>query len=354
MVGDFQQCIYGGSPELENYLAVHRAIIAGGGTQAKFAVTFRLDTSPIDLVNASFPTLLSDSDGQVAFVPLKPRPSVLGGQVVRIEVPGEAKLAEAREAAKSRHTAGWLAQWIHETGLEQLRAERWSEVAILCPRKGWFAPLRSALRAKGFEVQAQSEREIRGDSPAYAWFTALVHVLAEPEDTFETVGVLREVFGVSDETLARHVEEGGNFLSGARAFPEVAELEEVRKVTARAPLFRAVEEIVKRTRLRDRLLSLPASEYGELDAELEELMVLAAAAEADGHTLEDFDRQLRTSFAASRESRATQPNAIQLITSHKAKGSEWQAVIVPSMGREIGTPPRKYPMVFSAPGSGEV
>jgi ATP-dependent helicase/nuclease subunit A len=353
MVGDFQQCIYGGSSELEHYRAIHRALISSGGEQVDFSVSFRLDTAPLKLVNSTFPSLLSGVDSQAGFVALNPRPGVLPGQVLQIEVPADPDVAGKNEPIKSRHTARWLAKWIRDAGLERLRAERWSEVAILCPRKSWFAPLRTALRALGLEVQVQSEREIRGDNPAYAWFAALLHVITEPADTFETVGVLRDVFGVSDETLAHHIEAGGSFRLRSSAIRQLTELGALRDEIAHSPLFRAVQKLVAATRLRDRLLSLPSTEYGDLDAELDELLVLAAAAEADGLTLKDFAAQIRTGFDAARESRATRPNAIQLITSHKAKGSEWQAVILPAMGRKIGEPRADFPVVVTVPGSSE-
>jgi ATP-dependent exoDNAse (exonuclease V) beta subunit len=47
-------------------------------------------------------------------------------------------------------------------------------------------------------------------------------------------------------------------------------------------------------------------------------------------------------------------NAIQLITSHKAKGSEWQAVIVPFLARELRLPSPRYPHFVKSPADGEL
>src|SRR5262249_36177448 len=47
-------------------------------------------------------------------------------------------------------------------------------------------------------------------------------------------------------------------------------------------------------------------------------------------------------------------NAIQLITSHKAKGSEWQAVIVPFLARELRSPSPRYPELLKSPLDGEL
>jgi len=58
--------------------------------------------------------------------------------------------------------------------------------------------------------------------------------------------------------------------------------------------------------------------------------------------LAEFAEHLRNDFAMPRAVRfSADDNAIQLITSHKAKGSEWQAVIVPFLcGASCGRPRR--------------
>src|SRR5207244_6434833 len=88
------------------------------------------------------------------------------------------------------------------TGLAKLRAEIWRDVAVLCPRKEWLQTLRRGLRAAGLNVQIQSEKELKGDSPAYAWLTALLIVLSQPRCSYEIAGLLRELFGISDHDLA--------------------------------------------------------------------------------------------------------------------------------------------------------
>jgi ATP-dependent exoDNAse (exonuclease V) beta subunit len=46
-------------------------------------------------------------------------------------------------------------------------------------------------------------------------------------------------------------------------------------------------------------------------------------------------------------------DGIQLITAQKAKGSEWQAVILPFLGRGVISPSLRYPCVIKIPGSNE-
>jgi len=362
MVGDFQQAIFGERADLTHYRAVHHALTeADSGEALEFSVTFRLDQEPLDFVNAAFPRVLHGADEQVAFVPLNPRPGVLPGQIVRFDPGLLPDLTDWRDGRKARYEAQFLARWIKEQGLARLRAESWREVAILCPRTLWFPPIREALRAEGFDVQLQSDRALKGDSPAYAWFTALAVVMAQPRNSYEIVGVLREVFGVSDHDLAVFAEGRGDRFqitapttrrgSVGDALNRLAEL---RAEIVERPLFSAMNEIVHRTQLRERLAILPETDFENLDAELDDLLTLTATAEAKGGTLAALADELRAGFNTKRETRTTERNAIQLITCHKAKGSEWQAVIVPGFARGVRSRSGDYPALIHDPRDGVV
>src|SRR5262249_29750696 len=276
-----------------------------------------------------------NQNGQVEFVELNPRPDVLAGQVIRFDFGCDVDpaLPEAQRAIlEARELGGWLS----DTGLKKLRAESWRQVAILCPRKAWLRPLRDALIDVGLPVEVHSESDREGESPAYAWLTALLAIIADPNASYQIVGVLREVFGLPDDDLHR-------FCRGCGARFQIAEhtngsgvvaktsnhLLRIREAVAHQPLFTAVQEIVRTTQLRERLRSLPKEEFGDLTSELDDLLSNAAAAEARGVSLADFGQELRTQFHATRENHPSPHDAIQLITAHKAKGSEWQAAIVP-------------------------
>jgi ATP-dependent exoDNAse (exonuclease V) beta subunit len=71
--------------------------------------------------------------------------------------------------------------------------------------------------------------------------------------------------------------------------------------------------------------------------------------------LAEFAEHLRNDFATPRAVRfSADDNAIQLITSHKAKGSEWQAVIVPFLARDLRPPSPRYPHFVKSPVDGEL
>jgi ATP-dependent helicase/nuclease subunit A len=353
MVGDFQQSIFSQHANLPHYRRIHEALIAAkGGAKAEFSVSFRLDERGIEFINETFSHIL-EGDGQVDFLKMHPRPEALPGQILRVDLVGANFAPRTPVRRKAAWEARELARWIRHAGLKNLRAASWRDVAILCPRKLWFAPLRDALQREGLEVEVQSETEVKGDSPAYAWLSALLTVMAAPSESYEIVGVLRELFGLSDHDLAVFAEGRGSRFDLLRKHdgedPVSAKLRLLRQVRngiAGQPLFTAVQEVIKTTHLRERLQSLPAGDFDHLDDELESLLASTARAEAEGMSLTDFARYLRDDFVTVRDAPAARREAaIQLITSHKAKGSEWQAVIVPFLMREVDSRAGNFPRV---------
>ena len=363
MVGDFQQSIYRDRADLNNYRAIHRALLRGGSAdELEFSVTFRLDQHQLGFVNDTFRQLLTDKNGQVKFVELQPRPDVLPGQVIRVSLgagllpPGE----KPKDYQKARIEADVLAAWIKKTGLEKLRANTWRDVAILCPRKLWLRTMATALRRVGLAVAIQSESDLKGDNPAYAWLTALCTIMVDPRNAYEIAGVLREVFGLADHDLAIFCEGDGNrfridadlAVTGVVSSP-LRLLTETRQQIEGRSLFDAVKLLVERTQLRERLASLPREDFTDLEGELDTLLALAAEAEARGATLADFAEKLRLDFLLQREVRRSTNDGIQLITAQKAKGSEWQAVILPFLGRAVLQPSPRYPCIIKIPGSSD-
>src|SRR5438094_9708 len=165
--------------------------------------------------------------------------------------------------------------------------------------------------------------------------------MVDPNSRYEIVGVLREVFGISDDELARFAQgEGRKFqidrkITGRGVVAGTLNLlTRVRESLPHQPLFSAVREIVRMTQLRERLRTLPREEFGDSVNELEKLLSAAASAEGRQESLADFALTLRRNFDKIRETEPAQADAIQLITAHKAKGSEWDCVIVPFLAGE--------------------
>ena len=363
MVGDFQQSIYRDRADLNNYRTIHRALVRSSfADELEFSVTFRLDRQQLKFVNDIFRQLLNEKDGQVKFVELQPRPDVLPGQIIRVSL--DAGLLptgeKPKDYQKARLEAEVLAAWIKKAGLEKLRANTWRDVAILCPRKLWLRTMATALRRASLPVAIQSESDLKGDNPAYAWLTALCTIVIDPRNAYEIVGVLREVFGIADHDLAIFCEGDGNRFridTDLSAIGVVSSplqlLTETRRQMEGHSLFDAVKILVEQTQLRQRLASLPREDFTHLEGELDTLLALAAETEAGGNTLSDFVEKMRSDFLLQRDVRRSTDDAIQLITMQKAKGSEWQAVILPFLGRNVIPPSPRYPCLIKIPGSNE-
>jgi ATP-dependent exoDNAse (exonuclease V) beta subunit len=363
MVGDFQQSIYHDRADLENYNAIHELLVRqDDADKLQFSVTFRLDEQQLNFINQTFREILNGQEGQVDFVEMQPRPEVLPGQVIRVSL-GKNLLPEdkLKDYRKAKIAAKALAAWIKKTGHENLRADSWSEVAILCPRKAWLRTMAIELRKLGVPVAIQSESDLKGDHPAHAWLTALCTIMSDPFNSYEIVGVLREVFGISDHDLALFSEgEGVRFridqpatIAGVVSSPLRLLAETRVEMTGRA-LFDAVKILVARTHLRERIASLPVEDFPSAENDLDALLALVAAAEAEGATLEEFAAKLRADFLTPRDVRLSSENGLQLITAQKAKGSEWQAVILPFLGRNVIPPSPRYPCLLKIPGKKEV
>src|SRR5439155_17639778 len=108
----------------------------------------------------------------------------------------------------------------------------------------------------------------------------------------------------------------------------------VRETLPRQPVFSAVREIVRMTQLRERLRTLPREEFGNSANNLEKLLSAAAAAEARQESPADFALTLRRNLEEVRETEPAEANAVQLITAHKAKGTECDTVSAPFLARE--------------------
>ena len=366
IVGDFQQAIYAPRSDLGKYRRVHDEISTGPrGTSSRLQVTFRCDTAVIDFVNRIFPTVLNNSGGQCAFEALIARDDAGPGQVARWLCPDEPEHAAGKRISaeiRARHEARFVARRIQELGPAGLGASDWSQVAILCPRKNWLLEIERELVDLALPVQLHSSNEVQSDRTAAAWLTALVWVAAHPEDTFEIAGVLREILGVSDSDMAIYTGRDGEKLRLDRTVPcgegavEIAlnNLREACALSDALPLHLAVRRLVEKTNLRERLHSIAEINLEDTLRELDDLLAVIAGRGAEGITLTELAEELRLGLAEAHPAEEEIRNAIQLLTSHKAKGLEWQAVIVPYVFRTIESKSLPYPRVISGEAGREI
>jgi len=366
IVGDFQQAIYAPRSDLAVYRKVHDEISAEPrGTSSRFQVTFRCDRKIIAFVNRVFPSILSGNGGQCTFIELVPRPGAGSGQVTRWLCPGEPDSEPGKKinaAIRARHEAQFLAREIARLGPAGLGADSWSQVAILCPRRQWLREIGRELQAAKLPMQLHSSDEQQGNQAPRAWLVSLLWIAAHPEDSFEITGVLREIFGVSDHDLATYTRRNGEKLRLDRSVPEGEGMVEktlrlLRDVFAGVdgmPLHQAVNRIVTRTALRERLALIADPEVEDTDRDLDDFLALILERCAAGTTLSALAEELRRSLDQASPGEEEVIDAIQLLTSHKAKGLEWQAVIVPFIFRTIESRQLPYPRLIRDRDGGEV
>jgi len=370
-VGDPQQAIYGNRADLATYREVHETLVEQGSVDAlQFTVTMRCDEAIVQAVNQFYPNILRrphDQGQQAAFVPLIARPNAGPGRVERLvltdtdctlpEKPNADQCAEAE--ARS------LAVWLRETGHEGLGEGDWSEVSILAPRNKWLEILANELDRVGLPVQLHSRGESRADDPVWAWTSALVRIMAHPEDAFEVAGVLREVFALSDDAIARWViTRRGDSNTSAHPLSltsfnhtdhpvaqTLSMLHQLRKEAASLALSDAFRLITGRIELGSRLKSLPEQNSAAVDAQLKRLMANALASEEQGRNLESWSQQLTMMLAGDPEGDDAKPGHIQLLSCHKAKGLQWCVVIAPFIHRSVKSRESSFPRYYPATGA---
>lgn len=366
MLGDPQQAIYSSRADLSTYLKIHRDLLASQVLQAlTFNVTMRCDKEIVKHCNELFPSILKTktSVSQTDFVPLSPRPWAEKGRVgkIHIDLPENSPSKPCTEDLEKLE-ASELARKIHELGHLGLGVSDWSEVAILAPRKSWLTPIADALQALGIPVQIHSRDDIKGNDPAVAWLTALCVVMTSPNDSFELVGVLREIFGISDDEIASFVHywdcdktgqhplniaHDQDIKSDGPLNQALKLLYDIRKESLILSLSEAVRNIIKKIELKNRLSSLPDYDSKALLDSLDKLLIQATLSEEAGLSLAEFGGILKTNYNMPDDTETELAGHVQFYTSHKAKGLEWLVVIIPFLFRSILFPPQEYPQLIA-------
>ena len=361
MVGDGQQAIYGSRADIGNFSRHVEAFRRGdGGELLEFQVTFRAPYAVIGLLNETLPAAFGPERGtnfglppeegapapflQVPYVPLEAGPRNEAGLVGRLALTPPAQEPAGVEAWLAEE-ARQVAEWLKEHGPAAVGARQWGEVAVLAPRNEWLATARKAFERAGLKVALQTRQSRSGDHPVYAWLAGLLAVCADPENTFEWVGVLREVFGVSDALIAAELRRHGRLAwdePAVHAAPLAGALAKVRPLVLRVndegcALETFAHDLVTAAALAERAGALDAT--GGMGSELDRLLAQAAELGLQGAGPRAWLAELLTHIEDGRPAGKPVDDAINLLTSHSAKGLEWPVVIVLGLWRGIGKPP---------------
>lgn len=366
-VGDDQQTIYGDARNLTHYQKLVQAFATGhGGEALNFSVTMRLSRSGIEVVNEVFrdrlihpaPRDSSEAGITAKFRPLDAKPKAGPGQVTRLVLTPWPQTGDRQGESDRRmqEEARQVARWLRKQGLSGLRIKGWDQVAVLAPRNDWLDAIGAAFAQWKVPTEKLSSRQPRRDFPGFSWPLAVLRVVLWPDDLFEILGVLREVFAVSDRTLAlAHQKQPGGLRldrEGTKTGEEgldkaLSQLQELRRLVMNpdqplAPA-QALDLVREKLTLEDRL-----SAAGFDRGPLEWLAHLAAAAEAEGTSLGTWLEEMRAG-ADQPLPLAPSGQAVQLLTCHKAKGLEWKVVVVMGLGRKFSRRTEQYPRVERGP-----
>ena len=386
-VGDDQQAIYGERADLAVYRRYIDAFRAGdAGRYLEFSVTMRCPRRVIDAVNGVFGGGRIEQEF-VEFRTLDPRPGCPNGAAWRLELaPVESAEGKPNLDARLTRECEQVADFVAARGLAGLGVRRWSEVAVICPRVRWLETAARIFAERGIPGALLSQRRLARELARYSWPAALLHVLLHPWDRFELIGVLREIFAVSDVDMARLHRQtsapgGGVGLSFWPTLPGTQNgtpskrlrdaLELLHTLRTKLPvdspalgssshdaqvsgegcvtLSRYVDTVLERTALGARLDAV-----GEPASSLDQFRARALRAECEGTTLRAWVRSL---VSALGEPVPTQPgaqDAVQFLTCLKAKGLEWPVVIPLGLGCEIRERSESYPRVERQEGHTEI
>lgn len=358
MVGDGQQSIYGSRADIANFQRHLEAFGRGeGGELLHFQVTFRAPRAVIGLLNETLPAAFGmerdhnvgagAGEGappvcmQVDYDPLAAGPGNVEGMARRLPL--------CEPGTVPSGVDGWLVEearqigrFLRVNGPEAVGARTWGEICVIAPRNDWLAKARSALEAEGMKVALMIRKNRNGDNPAYAWMTGLLAVVCDMDNQFELAGVLREVFALPDDLLAREMRKEGRWNWQS---PEVHPEELARALAILRPfalrvndegwgLERFAFELVAGCELGAKARTADPS--GVVEAELERLLAEAAELGLGGAGPRDWLAKLLEGIDGGRPAGKEEADAINLLTSHSAKGLEWPVVIPLGLWHPIG------------------
>ncbi|MDR1366855.1 MAG: UvrD-helicase domain-containing protein [Puniceicoccales bacterium] len=336
MVGDPQQSIYSDRADVSFYQKIHNTFTENGTAESlNFSVTMRFGQDIAQRINKIFPYILDGKNGQVFFSPIisgiKNSPPI--ENTFSDHIHGWLRLS----SASFEDELSFLRHFFSEKNPRNFNISSWSEMAILCPRKNWLYEIYDSFSntANMPKLQIHSATQTYSEFPEFSWPHALIAVMLNPKNHFEFSGILREIFGFPDATIARH------FHSHDVSKITIIEqnLQNIRlKCVALSPLqildllFFEFDLIAKITAIREKF-------HYEINKELQ----LLAAESICGA---DFLFQLQKKSQEIYQSEWIDRDAIQLYTFHKAKGLEWPIVIIPFINRKPIPAPRTFPDVI--------
>jgi ATP-dependent exoDNAse (exonuclease V) beta subunit len=345
MVGDGQQSIYlTDIGELKRFADVcMRLKVSHLAEELIFNVTMRCPEKVVSTVNQLFPEVLNGRHGQAQFIPMVAARRKSPGRVMHIQLHALPRAATLRDEMKE------FASFLAAKTPEDFGVWRWSDIVILSGinrRNLW--ELQRIFEEHGIPAKCKVRNRTWGHFFIYRWMCGLVRVLTAPTDFIETVCVLREIFGISDEAIAMHMRahnspaealmgNNGNLIGNIlRALRNVSIANE------------DVSIIFQRLNFQFQLLEkiknfIPPSDFSQELAVWEKILELAHHADGHGIPFQKFVPNFLRQFFAPCPIPSPPADGIQIDNFHGCKGLQWPVVILPFLNRKISSRPVSLP-----------
>ena len=301
---------------------------------------FRSQAGIVAWVNAAFQAVLPDEEnlasGAVPFVKSEAARPVLGGESVSFH----ALLTTAREPE-----AALVAELVRSARADDPE----QTIAILVRSRSHLAAIAPRLKAKGLPFQAIEIEEL-GHRPIVQDLAVLTRALAHPADRIAWLAVLRAPWcgmTLADlDALASHDHDTAvwTLMNDAACVARLSEdgrqrLARVRRALGAALTDRRREPL--RRSIEAAWLGLGGPACAEREADLEDAQVFLKLLEEldEGGGLRELDTLGERVAGLYAAPDADADARLQVMTIHKAKGLEFDTVIVPGLG--YAPPPRE-------------
>lgn len=338
MVGDPQQSIYGSRSNIAIYLDIHEERIRKQQwKELVFTNTYRCPKAIVNVLNKNFPKILNQAKDpqQVNYVPL---------QAVRTDWEGIAHAVQIPENTTDLSNEAFEIQQLAEFVQTFLKKNQVlpSSICLLAPRNDWLQAIAEGFRSCGLNLQLHSSKATGRQNPLFCAVLAFIHLLNFPDDTFELTGMLYGVFEVDACLLTEYpfrlqIEQAAQ---GEKIITDVLErLRHLREETLSLNPYLGTQQLIEFFQKY-----CPMVDTDEIVVEI--LLEKAFETAKECRSWAYLEAQLRTYLQTSLDvDVSVDPESIQGFSCHKAKGLEWETVILPFVYRPIRPKPIRYPYV---------
>jgi ATP-dependent helicase/nuclease subunit A len=345
LVGDPKQSIYRfRRADVETWRQVAPRFPAGA--RKTLTTSFRAGPGLVSFVNGVFSRVFAECEEpwEVSYAPLSPRPGATPGEspaVLYLAPPpaGDDELPDGEDLPGSRLEARAVANLLRERFAG--RPNGWEGIAVLVSRNESIDVFEEALRDAGIPAVLEGGASFYRREETAAVVQAL-RAIADPADGIATAAALKSLlFGLTDVELLEAVESGLR-LDAPPDEPVAGPVGEALALLARLRAARQARPLAETVLdLLDSRSVFPALRGGavvhpaQAEANLERLVVLARALDAEGLSFrEAVSRLVSRLEAVQAEPRAFEEkaDAVRLLTLHKSKGLEFDVVVLADLG----------------------